>query len=231
MKRVCLSLILASMVALGSAAAYGADKPLDVRDLMTANQYRSAGLDKLSPDQMNALNADIANISVLAAAGKPADLESILTADQFHAAGLGQLGPDQMTALNGWLTGYLRAQSQTAGAPAAAVPGASAALAPAPAAPAAAPAAAAGTAAFGASMLKSTADEPDNIHSYIVGKFTGWTGSTIFTLGNGQVWQQSEPDDYSTTLQNPEVIIKKMRFGYLLTLPGRGHTVFVIRLK
>ena len=230
MKRVCLSLIfLASVAAFGVVAASAADKPLDVRDLMTANQYRSAGLDKLSADQMTALNADIANISVLAAAGRPADLENILTTDQFRAAGLGQLGPDQMAALNGWLTGYLRAQSQTAGAPAAAVPGASAALAAAALSPA--PAAGTAPASFGASMLKTNADEPDSIHTYIVGKFTGWTGSTIFTLGNGQVWQQSEPDDYSTTLQNPVVIIKKMRFGYLLTLPGRGHTVFVIRLK
>lgn len=231
MKRVFLSLILASMAALGIVVAAAADKPLDVRDLMTANQYRSAGMDKLSADQMNALNADIANISVLAAAGRPADLENILTTDQFHAAGLSQLGPDQMAALNGWLTGYLRAQSQTAGVPAAAVPGASAALAAAAAAPAAPTPPAAASTSFGASMLKTNADEPDSIHTYIVGKFTGWTGSTIFTLGNGQVWQQSEPDDYSTTLQNPEVIIKKMRFGYLLTLPGRGHTVFVIRLK
>jgi len=229
MKRACLSLILVLATMLGITAASAADKPLDVRDLMTANQYRSAGLDKLSPEQMSALNDDIANISVLAAAGRPADLENILTTDQFHTAGLGQLGSDQMAALNGWLTGYLRAQSQTAGAPAAAVPGASAALAAA-AAPAPTPAPAAST-SFGASMLKTNADEPDSIHTYIVGKFTGWTGSTLFTLGNGQVWQQSEPDDYSTTLQNPEVIIKKMRFGYLLTLPGRGHTVFVIRLK
>ena len=80
-------------------------------------------------------------------------------------------------------------------------------------------------------MLKSTADEPDNIHSTIQGKFTGWSGSTLFTLANGQVWQQSEPDDYSTVLMNPEVIIKKLNFGYLLTLPGHGQTVFVIRVK
>jgi len=222
MKRACLSLILAAAALLGGAAASAAGKPLDVRDLMTANQYRSAGLDKLSPEQMNTLNADVANISVLAAAGRPADLENILTTDQFRAAGLGQLDADQMAALNDWLTGYLRSQSQVAGAPAAAVPGASAAPAPA---------ATTGTAAFGATMLKSTAVEPDSIHSYIVGKFTGWSGSTLFKLGNGQVWQQSEPDDYSTQLMNPEVVIKKLHFGYLLTLPGHGQTVFVTRVQ
>jgi len=226
MKRAFI--ILALAISFGIVASQAADKPLDVRDLMTANQYRSAGLDKLSPEQMNALNADIANISVLAAAGRPADLENILTADQFRSAGLGQLGSDQMAALHGWLTGYLHAQSQVAGAPAAAVPGASAALAPAPAP---APAATTGSTTFGASMLKSTVEEPDSIHSYIVGKFTGWSGSTVFKLGNGQVWQQSEPADYSTQAMNPEVIIKKLRFGYLMTLPGRGQTVFVMRVQ
>lgn len=225
MKRVCLFIALSLAAALAAAA----DKPVDVRDLMTANQYRNAGLDKLSSGQMDSLNADITNISVIAAAGRPADLENILTAGQFHAAGLDQLGSEQIAALNAWLTMYLRSPSQVAGAPAAAAPGASAALATAAATPA--PAAATGTAAFGAGMLKSTVVEPDSIHSYIEGKFTGWSGSTVFKLGNGQVWQQSEPDDYATELMNPEVVIKKLRFGYLLTLPGRGHTVFVQRIQ
>ncbi len=228
MKRVCLSLILVSAAVLGMAAVSAADKPLDVRDLMTANQYRNAGLDKLSTEQMNALNADIANISVIAAAGRPADLENILTTDQFHAAGLTQLGPDQMAALNGWVTGYLRSQTKVAGAPAAAVPGASAALAAA----AAAPPAATGSAAFGAGMLKTNNDEPDSIRSTIVGKFTGWNSSTVFRLANGQVWQVATPDDYDAPVtMNPVVVIKKLRFGYLLTLPGKGQTVFVTRVK
>ena len=230
MKRVCLSITLMLAAMLGIAAVSAADKPLDVRDLMTANQYRNAGLDKLSTVQMDALNADIANISVIAAAGRSADLENILTTDQFHADGLTQLSPEQMAALNGWVTGYLRAQTQVAGAPAAAVPGASAAVAAAARTPP--PAAATGPASFGASMLKTNTYEPDSIHSNIVGKFTGWSSSTVFTLANGQVWQQSTPDDYDApTMMNPEVVIKKLRFGYLLTLPGNGHTVFVTRIR
>lgn len=228
MKRVHLLSIPALAAILCLSAAVAADKAADLRDVMTANQFRSTGLDKLTADQMTALNADIMNISVLAAADKPADLENILTARQFRDAGLDALSSEQMAALNGWLTSYLRSQSQSAGAPAAAVPGASAAPAPSPA-PAAA--AATGTAAFGATMLKPTAVEPDSVHSYIVGKFTGWSGSTLFKLGNGQVWQQSEPADYSAQLMNPEVIIKKLHFGYLLTLPGRGQTVFVTRVQ
>lgn len=221
MKRAYIG-ILVSAVALTVSAAFAADQSKDVRDLMTANQYRNAGLDKLTSDQMTALNADVTNISVMAAAHGPADLENILTADQFRSAGLDKLSPDQVASLNAWLTGYLRSQDQAA----------SGSVAPAGTpAPAASAPAASTPAAFGAAMLKPTVDEPDNIHSSIQGKFTGWSGSTLFTLANGQVWQQSEPDDYSTVLMNPEVIIKKLNFGYLLTLPGHGQTVFVIRVK
>jgi hypothetical protein len=220
MKRLYLRIVIPALAAiLGISAALAAEKPVDVRDIMTAKQFRNAGLDKLSADQIASLNADITNISTLAAANKTADLENILTANQFHAAGLDTLPSDQITALNDWLTTYLRAQDASAVIPPSSL---------APATPAPAPAT--GTAAFGASMLKTSTDEPDNIHSTIVGKFTGWSGSTVFKLANGQVWQQSSPADYETVMQNPEVVIKKLRFGYLLTLPGRGETVFVMRI-
>lgn len=223
MKRVYLLSIPALAAILGAAVALAADKTTDVRDLMTANQYRNAGLDKLTSAQLDALNADIMNISVLAAASKPADLENILTARQYRDAGLDGLTPEQIAALNGWLTGYLRSQSPAAAAPAT--------PAPVAAAPAPAPAATTGTAAFGATMLKSTVDEPGSIHTTIQGRFTGWSGSTLFKLANGQVWQQSGPGDYSTQMQDPEVVIKKLHFGYLLTLPGHGQTVFVSRVQ
>lgn len=223
MKRVYLLSIPALAAILGAAVALAADKTTDVRDLMTANQYRNAGLDKLTSAQLDALNADIMNISVLAAASKPADLENILTARQYRDAGLDGLTPEQIAALNGWLTGYLRSESPAAAAPAT--------PAPVAAAPAPAPAATTGTAAFGATMLKSTVDEPGSIHTTIQGRFTGWSGSTLFKLANGQVWQQSGPGDYSTQMQDPEVVIKKLHFGYLLTLPGHGQTVFVSRVQ
>lgn len=214
MKRLHIG-ILALAAILAGSVAMAADKPADVRDLMTANQYRNAGLDKLSADQIAALNSDVTNISVLAVANGPANLEHILTTDQFSGAGLNTLSEDQMRALNTWLTGYLHSQSQVADA---APPGS----------------AASGTNvdhSLGASMLKTSAGEPDSVQSTIKGTFLGWSGSTIFTLDNGQVWQQSEPADYSTHMQNPVVIIKKMHFGYLLTLPGNGQTVFVMRIK
>lgn len=221
MKRLYLCIVIPALAAvLGISAALAADKPVDVRDIMTANQFHNAGLDKLSADQVASLNADITNISTLAAANKTADLEDILTADQFRGAGLNTLSPDQMVTLNGWLTTYLRSQT------------ASSVIPPTPlVAPTPAPSVATGPASFGAVMLKTSKYEPESIHTTIVGKFTGWSGSTIFKLANGQVWQQSSPDDYETEMQNPEVVLKKLSLGYLLTLPGHGQTVFVVRIQ
>lgn len=218
MKRWHFSGILASL-ALSVLSASAADKPADVRDLMTVNQFRSAGLGSLTDAQMKSLNADILNLSTAAAANRPVDLENILTADEFHADGLDALTPDQRASLDSWVTGYLRSQVQ-------------AETAAAPATPARAPAATTGDASFGAVMLKTNNDEPGSIRSTIVGKFTGWNSNTVFTLANGQVWQVSTPDDYDAPVtMNPEVVIKKLRFGYLLTLPGKGNTVFVSRIK
>ncbi|HEV2111537.1 MAG TPA: hypothetical protein VGT99_09305, partial [Gammaproteobacteria bacterium] len=117
MKRVYQSCILLASAILWVSAAAAADKPADLRDVMTVNQFRHAGLDKLTAEQMTALNADITNISVQAAEDRPADLENILTARQYRDAGLDGITAEQIAVLNGWLTGYLRARSQAAAAP------------------------------------------------------------------------------------------------------------------
>jgi hypothetical protein len=48
------------LVCLSCGAALAADKPVDVRDAMTATQFHAAGLDTLKPDQLAALNAWLA---------------------------------------------------------------------------------------------------------------------------------------------------------------------------
>jgi len=52
-----LSLVLGSIFAL---TAFAADKPVDVRDVMTATEFHSTGLDKLTPQEMAAFNAWLA---------------------------------------------------------------------------------------------------------------------------------------------------------------------------
>jgi hypothetical protein len=194
--------------------AMAADKPLDVRDLMTANQFHVTGLDKLAPEQLTAFDAWLAGYTRAAAAGKAPDVRDLVSANQFHATGLDQLSPQELSAFNGWLANYR--------SPAA----------PAPAAPAAVPApAAASTGKFGQEMLApDTHGAPNRIESRILGTFKGWNGRTTFKLENGQVWQQADSSTFDTTLQDPQVVIKSLGIGYLLTLPGHSATVFVRRV-
>ena len=72
--------------------------------------------------------------------------------------------------------------------------------------------------------------EPNRIESRILGCFNGWNGHTVFRLENGQAWQQADSSTYEVTLQDPQVVIKRLGFGYLLTLPGHSGTVFVKRI-
>ncbi|HET7175621.1 MAG TPA: hypothetical protein VFK21_06385 [Gammaproteobacteria bacterium] len=217
MKRLC-GYILALTLCLVPAMAMADGAPFDVRDLMSANQFHNSGLDKLSQGQIAALNATLPSLAPLAGSDKPFDLRDAMTVNQFRKAGLDGLSAEQMTALNSWVSSSLHAPSSPAVTPAAPTP-----------APVAAPAAPT-AAAFGAAMLAPAVPEPKEIESHIAGSFTGWSGKTLFRLENGQVWQQAEPGVFATKMQDPPVVIKKLAFGYLLTLPGDSDTVFVRRI-
>jgi len=156
------------------------------------------------------------------AADKPLDVRDLVTANQFHQMGLDKLSPEELAAFNSWLATYGHAQAASI-APAAALAPSVVSLP--------APAAATGNAAsFGQATLPAEErGEPKLIETRILGTFTGWSGRAVFTLENGQVWAQAEPGVFETHLQDPEVVIKKLAFGYLLTIPGQSATVFVRR--
>jgi hypothetical protein len=64
---------------------------------------------------------------------------------------------------------------------------------------------------------------PEIIQSRIVGPFTGFTGSTVFTLENGQRWAQAQPDSrYFPKVESPPVIIVKGQIGYRMYIAGGG---------
>lgn len=202
--------------------------PADVRDVLTVNQFHQAGIDKLSPNELAALNAWFSSsLDKRAPSPSPAtkalDVRDLMSMNQFHQAGLDKLTPDELAALNASL-GSSMTKPAAAPIPAAV---ATAPLALTRAAPAAA------TAAFGKEMLAPPPQDaavPDMLTTHISGLFLGWRGETVFKFDNGQVWQQAEPGMFDTRMQNPEVVIKKLRFGYLLTFPGRSETIFIRRL-
>jgi hypothetical protein len=224
-------IILGLLAGLSLSVAIAADATADVRDLMSANQFHATGLDTRSPEQLTAFDTWLASYahSAPASGAAPADVRDLMSARQFHDTGLDALKPEQVAAFNAWLASYAHSAAPNAGAVPAAAP---AMVAPVPAVHTPVPTAASNAAAFGAQMLPPARhDEPKLIESTLPGHFTGWSGETVFTLANGQVWKQAERGSFEANLTDPPVVIKRLMFGYLLTLPGQSATVFVKRVQ
>lgn len=70
------------------------------------------------------------------------------------------------------------------------------------------------------------------IRSRYVGEFTGWDGDTVFTLENGQVWQQIESGRMSWRATNPMITIKRGFMGsYQLSVEGVNRRIRVKRIR
>lgn len=212
------------------AAAPGAT-PLDVRNVISVSEFHQTGLDILSPDELQAFNrwlsATLKSNVLLEPASVSAtslDVRDLMSVTEYHRTGIDKLSPVQLKALNAWLQAYVGERAPT---PSAGVASPSLSSSSAPAGVSAA-------AGFGADTMapRENPATPERIETRIAGRFTGWTGNTVFKLENGQVWKQAATGYFTNIeLDNPQVIIKKLGFGYLLTLPGHGATVFVRRIK
>jgi hypothetical protein len=79
--------------------------------------------------------------------------------------------------------------------------------------------------------VKKAAQEQE-ILAAIQPPFKGWSGDTIFTLDNGQVWQQRRGGNYHHVGTSTRVRISKNLMGfYRLELLENGKSVQVKRLK
>lgn len=132
-------------------------------------------------------------------------LKSMSVAD-FRAAGLDKLTDAQIKALDTWFQEYQR-QHPCAPPVASSAP----ALAATPAA----------------------AAEAYPITAHLLGRFTGWNGSTTFTLDNGEVWQQVDDSSLSIGgVMNPKITINRgLINAYYLSVEGVKDTVLVRRIK
>ncbi len=87
---------------------------------------------------------------------------------------------------------------------------------------------------FGAEQIE--APPIDFLEARLVGDFKGWTGKTVFTLDNGQVWRQTKNyiQDYTPRdpVPTPKVTISKGMMGsYNLQVEGVKRIVQVRRVK
>lgn len=76
-------------------------------------------------------------------------------------------------------------------------------------------------------------EDDEAIRTRIVGDFRGWTGRSVFTLENGQVWQQTDKEDRAfPKMVNPEVeLVPHRLFGWKMTLVAEGLSIYVKRVK
>lgn len=123
----------------------------------------------------------------------------LMTEEDFRAAGLHKLEPGEIEALNRWLVSYTAGEAQT---------------------------------------LRNTSEEVQQaeqdirIEAKIKGDFRGWSGDTLFSLDNGQVWRQRLDGRFAYNGEAREVVIEKNFFGYYrLTHVATGASIGVSRVN
>jgi hypothetical protein len=134
-------------------------------------------------------------------------VQRAMSSEQFEAAGLNKLSAEERARLDEFIRGYAAATSEKAA-----------------------------TAAIDQATKegKVKRNEPEIIQSNLVGRFTGYTGRSTFTLEDGSVWKQSQQVSRNfPPVDSPPVIIVKgtaMLAGYRMYIAGGGN-IRVSRVK
>jgi hypothetical protein len=135
-------------------------------------------------------------ISAWAQAAEFPGLEKAMSSQEYDAAGLQKLTAEERARLDEFIRRFVSSSNQVAAQK-----------------------------AVDRAVKERKATPPEIIQSRIVGPFTGFTGSTVFTLENGQRWRQSQPDSrYFPKVESPPVIIVKDQIGYRMYIAGGGDT-------
>jgi hypothetical protein len=70
-----------------------------------------------------------------------------------------------------------------------------------------------------------------SLQSRVDGEFTGWTGTSVFKLANGQIWQQSSYAYTDHYAYRPKVLIYRSGALYKMKVDGVSTEISVVRLK
>lgn len=159
------------------------------------------------------------------AADRKVPFSATLTSEQKAALGLAAATPEQLAALDAAVAAYGAKQEAVAAREAATAAVAEYREKQEPKVVAA---------ALASTEPPAKAEGPERFTATIVGRFEGWTGSTVFTLDNGQVWKQASQDRYYPKARNDAAVaIYKSPSGHwrLRVLDDEGAWVTVKRLK
>ena len=121
-------------------------------------------------------------------------VQKAMSPQEYDAAGLQKLTPDERARLDEFFRRFVASSNQVAAEK-----------------------------AVDRAVKERKVTPPEIIQSRIVGPFTGFSGTSVFTLENGQRWRQSQPDSrYFPKVESPPVIIVKDTFGYRMYVAGGG---------
>jgi hypothetical protein len=158
------------------------------------------------------LAAGLAFALPLALAQQFSSLEERMSSSDFKAAGLDKLSPEELSRLNAFIKNEVQARTTQAREAGAREQDRNEA------------------ARIG---LKDYHGERNEIVSRIPGTFKGWSGGTIFTLENGQVWRQTDGSQFvGIHLESPTVhITPGLVGGWNLQVEGYGSYAKVERVQ
>jgi hypothetical protein len=171
----------------------------------------------------------------VAAAAQPGFLQK-LPAEKFRAAGLEKLSPTELAQLEALFEEHKRGELQTVQAEAATKIAAAEEMVRQAEAKKAETASDKGK---GPGWLKAlitlentnaTPEKAEAFETRLKGRFKGWSGKTMFTLEDGQRWQQTNPGEYSPVREedSPRVKIYPGSLGsYWLEVEGHRQRVRV----
>ena len=148
-------------------------------------------------------------------------VEERMSGKEFKATGLGKLTDAELAELNDWLRRHSVATLENSAArssSSAAVTGATKDMRGFENQP----------------KVDPNGNDSKEIHSTIVGTFSGWNGKgDIFKLSNGMIWQTTENDTfYTKPTENAKVTIHKGFMGnWRLSMDGHGSGVRVKRIN
>jgi hypothetical protein len=133
-------------------------------------------------------------IPAWAQGGEFPGVEKAMSPQEYDAAGLQKLTPEERARLDEFIRRFVSSSNQVAAEK-----------------------------AVDRAVKERKVTPPEIIQSRIVGPFTGYNGSTVFTLENGQSWRQAQPDSrYFPKVESPPVILVKDRVGYHMYIAGGG---------
>lgn len=70
------------------------------------------------------------------------------------------------------------------------------------------------------------------VEAQIDGPFTGWSGATVFTLTNGQVWKQIGEGRYRYNAESPRITLEPKSLGsWKMYVEGVSRGIKVKRIK